>query len=52
MTKERIKARNKFDAISPAEIPKANNPDSGFHHQEMERIETQRGNAIIAFKKL
>lgn len=52
VTKERIKARNIFDAISPAEILKPGNPDSGFHQQEMERKATRRGNAITAFKKL
>lgn len=52
VTKERIKVRNIFDAISPAEILKPGNPDSGFHQQEMERKATQKGNATAAFKKL
>lgn len=35
-TKDRFKAWNIFDAISPAEILKPGNADSGFHQQEME----------------
>lgn len=52
MTNERIQARNIFDVISPAEILKPGNLDSGFHQQEMERKTTERGNAITAIKKL
>jgi len=52
VTKERIKGRNIFDAISLAEILKPGNPDSGFHQQEMERKATQRGNAITVLWKL
>lgn len=51
-TKERIKARSIFDAISPAEMLKPGNPDSSFHQQEMEKKTKQRGNTITAFKEL
>lgn len=47
-----IKERNNFDASNPDEIPKFGNPDNGFHQQEIERIVTQRGNVITAFKEL
>lgn len=51
-TKGRFKTWNIFDAISPAEILKPGNADSGFHQEEMERKAAQKGNAITVFRKL